>query len=97
MGSPTHWGEPTSGMKRFLKELKWLVVKGDVNLKKKIGVAFGSYRWSGEAVHMMEGDMKFFEMNIMELGLRVVGTPDKGNLEKCRKIGRLVARKIVKS
>jgi len=84
-------------MKRFLKELKWLVVKGDVNLKKKIGVAFGSYRWSGEAVHMMEGDMKFFEMNIMELGLRVVGTPDKGNLEKCRKIGRLVARKIVKS
>ncbi len=58
----------------------------------KVGAAFGSYGWSGEAVKLMSEAMR--EMNIGQVidGVRVKYSPKKEDLDKCVELGRQVAR-----
>ena len=66
LGSPTYKTELMYSMKAFLSEMQ----KAD--LKGKIGAAFGSYGWSGEAVQKMTDAMKqVFGMNVIEPGLKL--------------------------
>ena len=66
LGSPTYKGELMYSMKAFVAEMR----KAD--LKGKIGAAFGSYGWSGEAVQKMTDTMKQgFGMNVIEPGLKL--------------------------
>lgn len=65
-----------------------------IDLKGKVGLAFGSYGWSDEGVPTIIEKMKSFGMNVIEPGLRVVQVPDKKALEKCFHMGRTVARGI---
>jgi flavorubredoxin len=62
-----------------------------VNLKGKLGGAFGSYGWSGEAVSMIEDRMKGLKMHIPKKGLRVKLIPTEQELEECRHFGQHMA------
>jgi flavodoxin I len=67
-----------------------------VSLKGKIGAAFGSYGWSGEAPKLALEIMKNkFEMQVYEPPLLIRYTPDKTGLEKCRELGRKVAERLM--
>ena len=89
LGSPTYHHDMIGSMKTFLFEME----KAD--LKGKIGAAFGSYGWSGEAVQMMADTMKhIFGMNVIEPGLKVLRRPNEGGLEQCHDLGKTVAEKI---
>jgi flavorubredoxin len=59
-----------------------------VNLKRKIGAAFGSYGWSGEAVRMIEDRMRGLKMRIPINGLRIKLIPTEEVLAECRDFGR---------
>jgi flavorubredoxin len=59
-----------------------------VNLKGKIGAAFGSYGWSGEAVRMIEDRMRGLKMRIPIDGLRIKLIPTDEELGECREFGR---------
>jgi flavorubredoxin len=61
----------------------------------KVGAAFGSYGWSGEAVKLMSEAMR--EMNIGPVidGVRVKYSPKKEDLDKCVELGRQVAREAL--
>lgn len=94
LGMPTYYHDIGIDMKHLLEELAIKKIK----LKGKIGAAFGSYGWSGEAPSLLLEIMKKrFEIETIEPGLTVKYAPDKKALEECRKLGRTVAEKIVKS
>ena len=94
LGMPTYHHDMGVDMKRLLEEV---AVKG-ISLKGKVGAAFGSYGWSGEAPRMLLEVMKNkFEMETIEPGLLVRYSPDEKGLEECRKLGKTVAERIVKA
>jgi flavorubredoxin len=94
LGMPTYHHDISIDMKRLLEEL---AIKR-INLKGKVGAAFGSYGWSGEAPRMLLEVMKNkFEMETIEPPLLARYTPDEKGLEECRKLGKTVAERIVKA
>jgi len=94
LGMPTYYHNIGIDMKNLLEA----VSKEEIDLKGKVGAAFGSYGWSGEAPNMLLEIMKNrFGMDVIEPALRVKYNPDKKGLEECRKLGKTVAEKIVKT
>jgi flavorubredoxin len=94
LGMPTYHHDISIDMKKLLEEL---AVK-EINLKGKVGAAFGSYGWSGEAPRILLEVMKNkFEMETVEPAVLVKYAPDEKGLEECRKLGKTVAEKIVRA
>ncbi len=60
----------------------------------KIGAAFGSYGWSGEAVKLMNRAMQEMKFTICHPGLKVQYVPEHGQLKECVELGRLVGRNL---
>jgi len=58
----------------------------------KVGAAFGSYGWSGEAVKLISEAMRDMNINLVGDGVRVKYSPKKGDLDRCVELGRQVAR-----
>ncbi|MEZ5628832.1 MAG: FprA family A-type flavoprotein [Rhodocyclaceae bacterium] len=65
-----------------------------VNIKGKLGVAFGSYGWSGEAVRLIEDRLRGLKMRVPVEGLRVKLVPDPGELGECGALGEQIARHL---
>lgn len=84
-GSPTINGDAVKPVWDLLSSL------AVVNLKGKLGGAFGSYGWSGEAVRMIEDRMRGLKMQIPKEGLRIKLIPTEEELEDCRSFGRYIA------
>jgi flavorubredoxin len=61
----------------------------------KVGAAFGSYGWSGEAVKHISETMREMGITLVGEGLRVKYTPKKEDLEKCVELGRQTARTVL--
>jgi len=94
LGMPTYHHDMGVDMKRLLEEL---AIKR-IGLRGKVGAAFGSYGWSGEAPRMLLEVLKNkFEMETIEPGLLIKYNPDEKGLEECRKLGKTVAERIVKA
>ena len=60
----------------------------------KIGAAFGSYGWSGEAVKLLNEAMKEMKFTLCHEGLRVQYVPEHGELAQCVELGRTVGRTL---
>ncbi len=89
LGSPTHNHDVNSLVKEFLLDMS------KTDLKGKIGAAFGSYGWTGEAVQMITETMKQgFSMDVIEPGLRLKYVPDERDLEECKNFGKRIAERI---
>jgi flavodoxin I len=92
IGSPTYHHDMSLDMKNLLEEA---AVK-NVNLKGKIGAAFGSYGWSGEAPKLiLEILENKFQMHVTEPPLLIRYEPDQAGLEKCRAFGKKIAEQLV--
>ena len=63
----------------------------------KIGAAFGSYGWSGEAVKMINKELEAMKFEIVDPGLRIQYIPDKEALESCYELGRKVGKAVLES
>ena len=61
----------------------------------KVGAAFGSYGWGGEAVKLLNGTLDDMKVRRVHDGLRVQYVPTEGDLESCRDLGRTVADAIL--
>lgn len=92
VGIPTYHHDMTIDIKRLFEEA---VVKG-IDLKDRIGAAFGSYGWSGEAPRLVLEIMKNkFGMNVIEAPLLIKYAPDQAGLEKCKQFGKKIAEKLM--
>ncbi len=88
MGSPTMNNGifPTMGdFMTYMKGLKPL---------NKVGAAFGSYGWSGEAVKVLSGELEQMKFNVVDPGVRIQFVPDESALNACRELAKKVAEAL---
>lgn len=57
----------------------------------KIGAAFGSYGWSGEAVKLMNSALEDMKIKVLDPGIQLQYVPDHAGLGKCVELGRKIA------
>jgi flavorubredoxin len=62
----------------------------------KIGAAFGSYGWSGEAVKLINTIMEEMKFQVLDPGIRVQYVPTQDDLQECVDLGRKVAKALKK-
>jgi flavorubredoxin len=92
MGAPTYYHDMPIDMKKLFEEA---AVK-NINLKGKVGAAFGSYGWSGEAPKLLLEIMKNrFEMQVIEPPLLAKYIPDENMLSACRDFGKRVSETLM--
>ncbi len=92
VGAPTYNHDLPVDFKNLLEEA---AVQG-INLKGKMGAAFGSYGWSGEAPKLILEIMKYkFEMQVVEQPLLARYAPDQNMLNACRDLGKKVSESLM--
>nr|WP_235840915.1 FprA family A-type flavoprotein [Cereibacter ovatus] len=85
LGTPTINGDAVRAVWELLAKLV------DIETKGKLGAAFGSYGWSGEAVRQVEARLQGLKMRLPEPGLRVKLEPTAADLAEARAFGRRLA------
>jgi flavorubredoxin len=92
VGAPTYHHEMPMDVKKLFEEA---AVKG-VSLKGKVGAAFGSYGWSGEATKLVLEIMRNkFEMRVIDPPLLARYEPDQNALNMCRNLGKQVSESLI--
>ncbi len=91
LGSSTFHYKMLPPMEKFIESL------GKLDAKGKIGAAFGSYGWSGEAPGMIASKMRELGMKVIDPVLRVQYTPAEKDLEECKRLGKDLANKTKKA
>jgi NADH oxidase (H2O-forming) len=84
-GSPTINGDAVKPVWDLLSSLT------AVNVRGKLGAAFGSYGWSGEAVPMVEDRLRGLKLRVPVKGVRARLIPTAEELAQCRELGRDLA------
>ncbi len=87
-------GSPTLNNQLFPSLADILTYMKGLKPLNKIGAAFGSYGWSGEAVKMINKELEAMKFDIIDAGLKVQYVPDKDALQSCFELGRKVARAV---
>lgn len=94
IGTPTYHHDMPIDFKKLFEEA---AVQG-LSLKGKIGAAFGSYGWSGEAPRLILEIMKNkFEMRVVEPPLLAKYTPDQNTLTACKDLGKRISESLMNS
>jgi len=90
MGSSTFHYTILPPIEKFLDAMVKAGIKG------KVGVAFGSYGWSGEAPGMIADKMRKGGMEILDPVLRVQYKPGDKDIKECNRLGKDIAEKLKK-
>jgi flavodoxin I len=90
VGTPTYNAQMPIDFKNLFEEAS----TKQINLKNKVGSAFGSYGWSGEAPQAVIEILKKFEMQVIEPPIRAKYKPDQQALDACMDLGRRVAKQL---
>jgi len=88
IGSPTYKGAGMPTVIKFVESLSNLPLKG------KVGAAFGSYGWSGEAAGAISKKLKGYGMDVIEPDLRIKRIPEAEGIETCKELGKVIAKKL---
>ena len=72
----------------FLTYFKGLAPKG------RVGLAFGSYGWSGESVKMISESLKSAGFDMIDDGIKALWNPDEASIAKCIEYGKQFATNI---
>ncbi|WP_028841272.1 FprA family A-type flavoprotein [Thermodesulfobacterium hveragerdense] len=88
LGSSTLNNNLLPTMASFLTYMKGL------RPRKKLGFAFGSYGWSGEAVAQLNEYLKEIQAEVIHEGIKCRYAPNQEVLKSCEDLGRLLGQKI---
>jgi len=87
-------GSPTLNNGIFPTVSDFLTYMKGLKPKNKVGVAFGSYGWSGEAVKLINEHLEAMQFDVVDPGLKVQFVPDNKCIEACQKLGKKIARAL---
>lgn len=85
LGSPTINGDAAKPVWDLLSSL------AVIHVRDKIGAAFGSYGWSGEAPAMIEDRLRGLKLRVPIAGPKVKLIPTEDELSRCHAFGRDLA------
>lgn len=86
-GSPNYRDAMMPTVKKFLKNLACIDLRG------RVGLAFGSYGWGLEAIDDIHNILLSYGMEMVQ-DCGVKGKPEDDELDECRRVGSQIARKI---
>jgi len=89
-------GSPTLNNGIFPTVSDFLTYMKGLKPKNKVGAAFGSYGWSGEAVKLVTKELQDMGFDMIEPGIRVQYVPDDEALKGCRDLGKRIADALPK-
>ena len=88
-GSPTH----NNGMLPLLADM--LTYMKGLKPQGKIGAAFGSYGWSGEAPKQVSEFLQSAKVEIVAEPLRLKNVPTNQDLAACQEFGSKIGREVI--
>src|SRR4030066_1597125 len=88
IGSSTFYYKMLPPMEKFIESLE------KAKVADKVGAAFGSYGWSGEAPIMIAEKMRELGMDVIDPVLRIQYQPMEKDLEECKRLGKDIAIKV---
>jgi len=91
IGSPTFNNGLLPTIRPVLEDLKGL------KFENKIGAAFGSYGWSGEAVTQIEEHLALCKMKVIAEAVKAKWQPRGDDLARCKELGQKVALAIIEN
>lgn len=89
VGSSTFFYRMLPPMEKFINE-----TLAATNPKGKIGAAFGSYGWSGEAPIIIAEKMREMGMIVLDPVLRIMHIPTEKDILECKRLGFDIAEKL---
>ncbi len=90
IGSSTFYYKMLPPMEKFIESLE------KAKIKAKLGAAFGSYGWSGEAPVMIAEKMRNLGIEVIDPVLRIQYQPVEKDLDECKRLGKDIAVKMKK-
>lgn len=90
-GSPTINGDAVKPVWDLLSSL------AAIKVRDKLGAAFGSYGWSGEAINMIEDRLRGLKLRVPIKGVRARLIPTDEELDHCRDLGMQLAQHLTGS
>jgi len=88
LGGSTYNHKLIESMNAYLESL------GKLDLKGKLGLAFGSYGWSGEGVPTMVDRMKSLGISLIEPGISIKQMPNEKVIKEFFMLGMKIAQEI---
>jgi len=85
-------GSPTINNNLFPTVADLLCYLKGLKPKKLVGAAFGSYGWSGEAVSLVEEQLRAMKIDLVAGGVKASYVPDEDAFEQCRSLGADIAK-----
>ena len=89
-------GSPTLNNNLFPSVSDFLTYMKGLRPKDKIGAAFGSYGWSGEAVRLINNELEAMKFDMVDPGLRIQYIPDQNGVEAAFQLGEKIGKAINK-
>lgn len=89
-------GSPTINQNTVLPVYKLFALINPIRDKGKKAAAFGSYGWSGEAVKLIEEQLKLLKLNIVLEGMSSRFSPGPDKTKALLEFGRLFANELLK-
>lgn len=87
-------GSPTLNNNLFPTVIDFLTYMKGLKPKGKIGAAFGSYGWSGEAVKLINKEFEAMKFETIDDGLRLQYVPNDTDLDSCVAYGKKIGMAI---
>ena len=87
-------GSPTLNNCLFPTVSDLLTYMKGLKPKNKIGAAFGSYGWSGEAVKLISKELEAMKFDLVDPGIKIQYVPDQEDLNACIEFGKKIGRAI---
>ncbi len=84
-------GSPTLNNGIFPTVSDFMTYMKGLKPKNKVGAAFGSYGWSGEAVKLLSQELEAMDVNVVDPGVRQQYVPDDKGLDACRELAKKIA------
>ena len=89
-------GSPTLNNGLFPTIADFLTYLKGLKPQNKIGAAFGSYGWSGEAPKLINEELEAMKFDVVDTPLKLKYVPDEGGIEACHELGRKIAQALPK-
>jgi flavorubredoxin len=87
-------GSPTLNNCLFPTVSDFLTYMKGLKPKNKIGAAFGSYGWSGEAVKLISQELEAMKFDLVDPGVKIQYVPDQEDLNACIEFGKKIGRAV---